>query len=58
VNIAGLVAASFVMMIVGAFGGWDFRWKEQLISAIVMTATCVGIFNYGLGLPFKLMPWS
>jgi len=58
VNVAGLVVASFVMMIVGAFGGWDFRWREQLISAIVMTAICVGIFNYGLGLPFKLLPWS
>jgi hypothetical protein len=58
VNIAGLVVASFVMMIVGAFGGWDFRWKEQLISAVVMTVTCVAIFNYGLGLPFKMFPWS
>ena len=53
-----LVVASLEMIIVGSFGGWDFRWKEQLISAIVMTAVCVGIFNYGLGLPFKLFPWS
>jgi hypothetical protein len=58
VNVGGLVAASMVMMLVGAFGGFDFRWKEQLISAVVMTAMCVGIFVYGLGLPFKLMPWS
>jgi len=55
---AGLVAASATMMIVGAFGGWDFRWKEQIINSVVMTATCTGIFYYGLGLPFKLFPWS
>ncbi len=55
---AGMVAASMVMMLVGAFGGWDFRWKEQLIGMIVMPAVCVGIFYYGLGLPFQLFPWS
>jgi hypothetical protein len=55
---AGMVIASATMMVVGAFGGWDFRWKEQLIGMIVMPAVCVGIFYYGLGLPFKLFPWS
>jgi len=55
---AGLVVASAVMMVVGAMGGWDFRWKEQTINAVVMTAACTGIFYYGLGLPFKLFPWS
>jgi hypothetical protein len=55
---AGMVIASATMMLVGAFGGWDFRWKEQLIGMIVMPAVCVGIFYYGLGLPFKLFPWS
>jgi hypothetical protein len=53
-----MVIASAVMMLVGAFGGWDFRWKEQLTGMVVMPAVCVGIFYYGLGLPFKLFPWS
>lgn len=55
---AGLFIASAVMMVVGAFGGWDFRWKEQLIGMIGMPLICTGIFYYGLGLPFKLFPWS
>ena len=55
---AGLVAASFALMFISAFGGWDFRWKEQLINAVAMTATNVGVFYYALGLPFKLWPWS
>jgi uncharacterized membrane protein YfcA len=55
---AGLIVASAVMMLVGSLGGWDFRWKEQVVNAVVMTATCTGIFYYGLALPFKLFPWS
>ncbi len=55
---AGLVVASFALMFICALGGWDFRWKEQLINAVLMTATNVGVFYYALGLPFKLFPWS
>ena len=57
-NTAGLVVGSFVIVFISAMGGWDFRWKEQLINAIVMTGVNAGIFYYGLGLPFKLFPWS
>ena len=55
---AGLVVASFALMFISGMGGWDFRWKEQLINAVVMTAVNVGVFYYALGLPFKLYPWS
>jgi hypothetical protein len=55
---AGLVVASFALMFISALGGWDFKWKEQVINAVVMTAVIVGMFYYGLGLPFKLFPWS
>ena len=58
IGTAGMVIAAAVMMLLGAFGGWDFRWKEQLTGMIVMPAVCTGIFYYGLGLPFKLFPWS
>ena len=55
---AGMVISSFVLMVICSFGGWDFRWKEQLVTAVFMTLTNVGIFYYGLSLPFKLFPWS
>ena len=58
IGTAGMVPAAAVMMLVGGFGGWDFRWKEQLTGMIVMPTVCTGIFYYGLGLPFKLFPWS
>ena len=55
---AGMIVASFALMFIAGIGGWDFRWKEQLINAVVMTAVNVGIFYYGLALPFNLFPWS
>ena len=45
-------------MLICGFGGWDFKWKEQLINAVFMTAVNVAVFDYGLGLPFRLFPWS
>ncbi len=55
---AGLIASSVVMMLMGSMGGWQFRWKEQVVTTVVMTAACVGIFYHALGLPFRLFPWS
>ena len=54
----GMVISSFALMLICGFGGWDFKWKEQLINAVFMTAVNVAVFDYGLGLPFRLFPWS
>lgn len=55
---AGMIVASFALMFISGMGGWDWRWKEQLINAVFMTAVNVAIFYYGLALPFNLFPWS
>lgn len=55
---SGLVVASLLVMMISAMGGWDFRWKEQLGNAVFIAALNIGTFYYGLGLPFKLWPWS
>lgn len=55
---AGMIVASLALMFISALGGHDFNWKEQLINAVFMTAVNVGVFYYGLALPFKLFPWS
>jgi putative tricarboxylic transport membrane protein len=57
-ELAGLAVASVVVMIISAMGGWDFRWREQLINAVFLAALNIATFYYGLGLPFKLWPWS
>ncbi len=55
---AGLIISSLLTMAFCSLGGWDFKWKEQAVNSVVMTAACVGIFYHGLGLPFRLFPWS
>ena len=55
---AGIVIATLTLVLVCAFGGHEFHWKEQVIEAVILAIAVVAIFSYGLGLPFKLFPWS
>ncbi|MGH8616421.1 MAG: tripartite tricarboxylate transporter TctB family protein [Burkholderiales bacterium] len=54
----GVVAATLVLVVMSAAGGYEFKWKEAIISAVVLSITVPLIFYYGLGLPFKIFPWS
>lgn len=54
---AGLVAAIIVLIFVSALGGHEFRFKEVLLTALVLAAASVGIFVYGLQLQFNVWPW-
>lgn len=54
----GFVGAVVISVIICAAGGYEFKWKEAIIEAIVLIAICWGAFVYGLGLPFRLFPWS
>lgn len=54
----GVVAATLTLVIMAAYGGYEFKWKEAIISAVVLAITVPAIFYYGLGLPFKIFPWS
>lgn len=52
----GLIPATVLLVVVGALGGGEFHLKEVIILAVVLVAMAVGIFYYGLGLPFHLWP--
>lgn len=54
----GLVPALFAMFFVGALGGHEFKFKEVLVLAAIMTVICWAIFIYGLDLPFRLFVWG
>ena len=54
----GLIFACLALMLLTAYGGYEFKWGEAIINAVFLTAASVGIFHYGLGLPFRLWPWS
>jgi hypothetical protein len=58
INTGGLITATVVLIIVAALAGHEFRWKDALISATLMSLTVWAIFDKALGLPFKLFPWS
>jgi hypothetical protein len=58
INTGGLITATVVLIILSALGGHEFKWKDAIISATVLSITVWLIFDKALGLPFKLFPWS
>ena len=51
----GMVPATVVTLFAAAAAGREFRLKEVLLLAIVMTAFSVAVFSYGLKLPYPLV---
>ena len=52
----GLVVSTFAAFVISIMGSSEMKWVESLIAAVAMTAFCVGLFVYLLGLPFQLWP--
>lgn len=52
----GLVAATSAIVIMAAYGGYDFRPKEVIPLVIGLNVVTVLVFVQGLGLPFQLWP--
>ena len=52
---AGMVPAAVVTLVVAAAAGREFRFKEVLLLAVVMTTFSVVVFSYGLKLPYPLL---
>ena len=52
----GLFAATCSLVVVGALGGHEFRWKEAVILCLVLCVFSWAVFIKGLGLPFPLWP--
>lgn len=53
---AGLVLSTAVLVIVGAFGGHEFRWKEAITAAIALVIFAWMVFVWGLSMPLPLWP--
>jgi hypothetical protein len=51
----GMVPATVVTLVIAAAASREFRWKEVLLLALVMTAFSVAVFLYGLKLPYPLL---
>jgi hypothetical protein len=50
----GLVPALILLYFIAAFAGHEFRSKEVLLLALVMSAFAAAVFVYGLKLPYPL----
>jgi putative tricarboxylic transport membrane protein len=53
----GLVAAGPLAIVVSAFASKEVRWRETILVGTLMTAFCIGLFKFALGLPIPLAPW-
>lgn len=51
---AGLVLATLAVVIVSSLAGEEFRLRELVLLSLMLVALAVGLFAYGLGLPFKI----
>lgn len=53
----GLIVAGPLAIVIGAFASDEVRWGETLLFGGLMTAFCIGLFKFALGLPIPLAPW-
>ena len=53
----GLVVAGPLSIVIGAFASDEVRWRETFVFGVLMTALCIGLFKFALGLPIPLAPW-
>ena len=52
---AGFVPALVVLIFGSAAAGTQFRFGEVALLTVVLTALCVAVFIWGLGLPYPLL---
>ena len=53
----GLAIAGPLAIAAASFASSEARWRETLIYGVLMTAFCIALFKYALGLPIPLAPW-
>ena len=52
---AGMIPAIVVATLVAAAAGREFRLKEVLLVAVVLSVFSVAVFSYGLKLPYPII---
>ncbi len=55
-KLVGLVIAIILLVLISSFGGHEHRWKEAIISSVILAAGSIAVFVYGLKLPFPIWP--
>ena len=52
----GLVIAIVLLVVISSYGGHEHKWKEAIISSVILAVSSIGVFVYGLKLPFPIWP--
>lgn len=52
----GLALATLATMACSTFATADYKWRESVVFAVIITAFTVLLFVYGLGLPLSVWP--
>ena len=55
---AGFVFALLALIVASSLAGRDTRPLELIVLIAVLIAGSIGLFIYGLELPYRLLPWS
>ena len=55
-KLLGLVIAILLLVVISSYGGHEHRWKEAIISSVILAAGSIAVFVYGLKLPFPIWP--
>ncbi len=55
-KLAGLAVSILALVVISSYGGDQFRIKEVIISGLILAVFSVGVFVYGLKLPFPIWP--
>lgn len=56
VHSLGLIVATLGLVIVSGVAYEGFRWRELTLLGLSLSAFAVGVFSYGLSLPFQALP--
>lgn len=56
VQLAGLIAALILLVVISSAASHEFTWKGTLGNTAILLLLNLGIFVYGLELPFNLWP--
>jgi hypothetical protein len=52
----GLVLSTILLVVIASFASHEFRWKESIVSALVLATFVVIAFRYGLDLQLPTWP--
>jgi putative tricarboxylic transport membrane protein len=55
IRTVGLALAGPLVMIIGGMASPDSKWKELVLFAIAVTALCIVLFRYVLGLSIPVL---